>query len=302
MDFRAALSKAILPAAESHLRPVIKDKAIDTMTDQKKLLDQQLTVYIKKAFEEAQAATNEKLQFLSIVNGIIGNDILDRVFGEDSRDKVFHKIVEFYEQSKPEAGDKAADATMDTLRDMIDGEPGNDSSTCDKSTERSTDRSIFSDFKNEMKSALSDVASGGAHLNEKISHIKDKVLSKCDEVMQKTLEIVKNKIDGETRAFIKVHLNDRSSELMNKLDFDGHNDRGVDEGGFKGFLHKAKEQVQKHAHEMLDNPKDKIHQILDDLQNKIAKEVMEEVQKVLDMIKSNSKVEIEQWFNNKLKF
>eukprot|EP00835_Amoeboradix_gromovi_P001834 NODE_92_length_21718_cov_0.361950.p8 type:complete len:299 gc:universal NODE_92_length_21718_cov_0.361950:360-1256(+) len=291
-DFKSILFENVIPVAESNLRPIIRDKAIDTMTNQKETIDFNLLKYIKAAFEEAQEKTKEKLKVFHILESILKKDVLDKIFGEESYNKVFRQVVQFYEESKPEAGDKAADATIDALKDSINLVSRNDKDST------ITDRNIFSDFKNEMKSALSDVASGGSMFNEKIDHIKSSLLDKFDLIVQQTLNVVKGKIDVKTREYIAEHFHDRSSDLMNKLDTTPNSDRGFDDG-IKSFFHKAADKVHQHALDLIDNPKEKIDSVLKELQEKIATEVMEEVQKVLDLIRSNSKSEINEWFTNK---
>ena len=296
-SIRSALYKMVLPAAEEHLRPIIKDKAIDTMTSQKQFIDQNLSQFIQTAFDEALVKAKVKLSVLNLLESILGKDVLDKIFGHESQDKVFSKICDIYEGSKPEAGDKAADATIDALKDVLNGQHMN----ADRSIE-STNRSIFTEFKNDMQSALSDAAKGGNVLNEKLSHTRNSLLEKSDGILQKVLDVVKSKIDSETRSFLDEHLRNRSLDLMNKLDFKSSSeDRSVGSDGFRSFLNKAADKLNKHASGFLENPKEKIKDVLHELQDKVATEVMEEVQKVLDLIKSNSRTEIEEWFDNKFR-
>lgn len=292
MDLRSSLSQAILPAAESHLHPIIKNKAIDTMTREKKLMDDHLSNFISRAFSEAHNRTKEKLAMISVLESVLGKDLLNKIFGNESQSKVFNKVIAIYEDSKPEAGDKAADATIKTLKDVLQGTHGGDT--------QQHDRSLFSNFKNEMQNAMNDVANGGNVFEDKISHVRSSLLNKSDAILQEMLDSVKFRMDGETRGYIRQHLETKSQELFSKIEFKSQSsDRGMGGDGFKGFLDKAKEQVAKHAQSFMDNPKEKISEIMRDLENKISLEVMEEVQKILDMIKSNSRDEMVQWFNQK---
>ena len=60
-SIRSAISKMVLPAAEEHLRPIIKEKTINTMTSQKPFIDQNLSQYIQTAFVEALVKAKVKL-------------------------------------------------------------------------------------------------------------------------------------------------------------------------------------------------------------------------------------------------
>eukprot|EP00834_Sanchytrium_tribonematis_P002978 NODE_104_length_19294_cov_0.449179.p9 type:complete len:313 gc:universal NODE_104_length_19294_cov_0.449179:15780-16718(+) len=294
-EFTRSILEKLLPTAEEHLKPKVRSQVIDCMNDQQPLFDNKMKEGIQNTFENAQNRIKEKLSVFSFIKNISDREF--KCFDQDSQNAIYNSIKEFYEASKPEASEKAANSIMNTLRESIE-----ELTTQGNHGERSQkDRSMFSD----ILDAAGEMSLEGNSFKGKLISLKELSLEKFDNVLELALAQVRNHISSNAEELMNRKLESASREF----DFDFDVSIPQEAKGFESGVSSFKTLLKSNASNLLDkmgpvadivNPKKKINDILIDLKQHVLDKLMKELDNVLLLVKSANRETLAKWFDNKL--